>query len=108
MTKMTNKEDIDKKLEENTMNLLYFGNTTCGVCVDLKPKIKDMLEKYPQIEFMEVDVNQSVKLAADFSIFTIPVVIVYAEGKEVIREARYLSVADIDSRIERYYSMLFD
>lgn len=108
MIKLDNKEGIEKAISENEMNLIYFGARTCGVCVDIKPKIQELLDRFPKINGIEVDAHGSRKLSAEFSIFTIPVIIVYAEGKEVIREARHISMLDIEERVTRYYNMLFD
>ncbi len=40
--------------------------------------------------------------------FTIPGILLFVEGKESIREARHISVQDIDNRISRYCSLLFE
>lgn len=108
MVKMNSTDEIKKQVEDSTMALVYFGTETCGVCVDLKPKVIEMLKAYPEIKYMEVDAHKSIRVAADHSIFTIPGIIVYAEGKEVIREARHISVGDLENKIKRYYGMLFE
>lgn len=105
---VNNKEEILKEIQEKTMTMLYFGSDTCGVCTDLKPKVIDLLkEKYPNIDPMYVDIQTSLKISAEYDVFTIPVIIVFADGKEVIREARHISVMELDEKINRYYNMLF-
>lgn len=102
------KEEILSEVKDKTMTMLYFGSDTCGVCVDLKPKVIALLkDKYPNIEPMYVDVQKSLKISAEYDVFTIPVIIVFADGKEVIREARHISVMELDEKINRYYNMLF-
>lgn len=108
MKKLDSKENIDKSILENEMNLIYFGANTCGVCVDMKPKVQDLLDRYSKINGIEVDAHGSRKLSAEFNIFTVPVIVVYAEGKEVIREARHISMLDIEERVKRYYDMMFE
>ena len=108
MMKLDSKENIDREIKDNKMTLIYFGSETCGVCVDIKPKIAELLEKYPNINGIEVDSHASRKLSAQYSIFTIPVIVVFAEGKEVIREARHISMMDIEERVKRYYDMVFE
>lgn len=101
-------ELIDKAIKDNKILLIYFGNTTWGVCIDLKPKVLALLKKYPGVEFIYVDVDKSHKLAVHYNIFTIPGILLYVDGKESIREARHISISDFDSKINRYYNMLFD
>lgn len=100
-------EKIEELINNNEMVLIYFGGNNCGVCNDMKPKVESLLKGYPKIKSAQVDVEKSIELSAKYSIFTIPVILVFAQGKEVIREARHISIKDIDSRIDRYNSMLF-
>jgi len=101
-------EDINSLIDENQMALLYFGSQGCGVCKDFKIKLINFLNDYPKIARGQIDVEKNFQLAATFSIFTIPGVLLYINGKETIREARYISMMDIGDRIDRYYGMLFD
>lgn len=101
-------ELIDKAIEDNKMILIYFGNSTWGVCIDLKPKVLALLKEYPGVEFIYVDADKSQKVAAHYNIFTIPGILLYVDGKESIREARHISISDFDSKIKRYYNMLFN
>lgn len=74
----------------------------------MKPKVLALLEKYTGIKSIYVDVDKSQNVAINYNIFTIPGIIVYVDGKESIREARHISIGDIDNRINRYYNLLFN
>ncbi len=100
-------ELIEQLTNTNDMVLVYFGSKTCGVCTDMKPKVEKILKDYPKIKSIYVDVEKSHKIAVSYNIFTIPAIIVFVEGKETIREARHISIQDINNRISRYYDLLF-
>lgn len=100
-------KEIEKEVDENTMVMLYFGGESCNVCLATKPKVNEILKKYPKIKFFYIDVEKHLSIASKYSVFTIPALILYIEGKETIREARHMSLIDIDSKIERYYNMVF-
>ncbi len=100
-------EEIEREVEANDIVLLYFGMDSCVVCVDLLPKVEELLEKYPKIKSFQVKAEQDISLAAEYSVFTAPVIIIYIDGKEGIREARLISIPDLDRKISRYYEMLF-
>ncbi len=104
---MDSKELIRQSILNEEMILLYFGSSSCGVCVDMKPKVEDVLKKYPRIKSIYIDVEKSHNIAISYDIFTIPGILVFVEGKETIREARYISIGDIDNKIHRYYDLLF-
>lgn len=101
-------EAIEKLVNDNEMVLVYFGSENCSVCSAMKPKVEEILKDYPKITSVEVDVERSIRAAALYSVFTIPVILVFIEGKESIREARHISIQDIDYKIARYYNMLFN
>ena len=79
----------------------------CGACRDMLPKVEKLLTEYPKLKGAYVEVGDVPELAAAFSVFTIPALLIYAEGKEVIREARHISLLDIAQRVDRYYGLLF-
>jgi thiol-disulfide isomerase/thioredoxin len=101
-------EELKSIIEKNSMVTVYFGNEMCGVCIALKPKIEEMLKSYPNIKSVQADVDISPEMAAANNIFTIPGILLFIDGKEAIREARFISVPDIENRILRYYEMYFD
>ncbi len=75
--------------------------------MELRPKIQQLLGKYPEISSYFVDVNKYPDIAAACSIFTIPGILFFIEGKEFIREARHISIVKLEEKIDRYYAMLF-
>ncbi len=105
---LNSKEDLDKVVSEPVMSLIYFSSESCGVCKSLRPKIESLLDAYPNIKGSYVDVEKNTKLGISHSIFTIPSILVFIEGKETLRESRHLSVVELESKIDRYYKMLFE
>lgn len=101
-------EEFKNIKEENSMVIAYFGSEICGVCTALKPKIEELLKRYPNIKAVQADVDISPEIAAANNIFTIPGILLFIDGKETIREARFISVPDIDNKISRYYQMYYD
>jgi thiol-disulfide isomerase/thioredoxin len=107
MTNLQERESIEKLIAENEMVLLYFGSESCSVCTSLKPKVWELLKSFPKIKSIEIDVEKHLAISAQYNIFTIPAVILFIEGKEIIREARHISVEDINNKIERYYELFY-
>lgn len=100
-------EKIEKLIKENEMVLIYFGDKSWSVVKDLKPKVLAMLEEYPKVKKIYVDGDASPNTAAHFNIFAYPAILVYVDGKESIREAKHISLVEIEGRIARYYNLLF-
>ncbi|MCA1756428.1 MAG: thioredoxin family protein [Bacteroidales bacterium] len=88
--------------------MLYFFSNSCQACLSLRPKIREMAEaEFPAMEYIEIDAQASPEVTAEASVFTAPVIIIYFEGREYIRESRYISVGQLQEKIRRYYEMVF-
>lgn len=108
MKTLDSRELIEDKINNNKMVLVYFGGNSCGVCVDLKPKIENLLKEYPNIKLVYIDAEKSHNIAISYDFYTMPGIVLFVEGKETIREARNISVDSIDEKISRYYNMIFE
>jgi hypothetical protein len=47
-------------------------------------------------------------VAVNYNMFTIPGILLFIEKKETIREARNISIIDLNSKISRYYKLFFE
>lgn len=102
-------EEIEKQINENDAVMLYFSGENCGVCTALMPKIKNAFEtNYPKIKQIYISASTYPKIAAHFSIFTIPSVLVYFDNKETKRESRHISVDQIIQGTKRPYELFFN
>ncbi|WP_157797105.1 MULTISPECIES: thioredoxin family protein [Clostridium] len=108
MGKVYLKEEIEGLINDNEILLLYFSSKSCGVCKVIKPELDKVLKLYPNIKTVQIDVEGNIKLAASYSVFTLPAVIVFVNGKETIREARYINVEEIKNRLDRYYKIIYE
>lgn len=108
MNMVDSNEVLEKLIEDNEMVLVYFGSENCGVCRAMKPKVEEILKNYPKIKSVQVDVEKSLEVSALYNIFTIPGILLCIKGKETIREARNISIIDLNNKISRYYKLFFE
>ncbi|MBB6480550.1 thioredoxin family protein [Spirochaeta isovalerica] len=103
-----NLEDVKEFIKSGRMRLVYLSRPACGVCSAIKIKVLEIIGKYPELEGTYVNMDIIPESAGEFSIFTIPGIILYIDGKESIREARYVSIEQLEAQIDRFYHMIFD
>ncbi len=77
------------------MTLFYFSRPSCGVCSAIKPKVISMLKEFPEVRSFYVNLDEIPEAAGQLSVLTIPAVLAYADGKEIVREARYIAMEDL-------------
>jgi len=102
----TNK--IDKIINSESICMLYFTTQSCSVAEALAPKVIDLIKnKFPKIKVYFIDINSSPKLSAHYQVFVEPTILVFVEGKETIRNARNISIFELDKDINRIYKLIF-
>jgi len=86
----------------------YLSTPECSVCKVLKPKVFEMLkDDFPQIHFCYVDLNEAKEIRGQLSVFSVPTILVYFEGKETIRTSRNVHLEELREQIDRYYKTIF-
>jgi len=104
-----NIQDIEKQIQSNDVIMLYFSGENCGVCTALMPKIKVAFESnFPKIKQLYISASDFPQIAAHFSIFTIPSILVYFDTKETKRESRHISVDLLVQSTKRPYDLYFN
>ncbi len=104
---MTIKE-LNTKIERTKGLMLYFGTLDCGICQDVKPKLLELRqEQFPKMDWMEIDPRVEKEVAAHCSVFAVPVLEVYWEGKLSFRKARVFSLAEVAQELSRPYALVF-
>lgn len=88
---------------------IYFKGEHCGVCQVLFPKIEAHFQSvYPLLDFQVVEVEKTPEIAAQYGVFTLPVLLIFFEGKENFRFVRHFSTAQVDEKLARVYRLLFE
>lgn len=102
------KSQIGTLKTAHDMVLVYFSGEGCGVCKSIQPRLSALLSKYPQVKAVQAELSDAPELAAAFSIFTVPAVILFVMGKESLREAGFISLAELEQAITKYSDLLLN
>lgn len=98
--------ELKNTIENSFGTMIYFSGTNCSVCEVLKPKIKEEFSKnFPLINQIYLD-DSSKEIYAHFSVFSVPTIIVFFEGKEFFKVSRNLSVMKFVEDVKRPYFLL--
>ena len=101
-------EEFSEVSRSSTAVCFYLSTPECNVCKVLKPKVIEMINtNYPEMNFCYVDLNEAKEIAGQLSVFSVPTILVYFDGKETIRVSRNVHLEELREQIERYYKMIF-
>lgn len=102
-------EEFNQQIAQLPGTLFYFSHEKCNVCKVLKPKIHDLLiSEFPQIEMFYCDTVLYPEIAGQKSIFTVPTILVFFDGKEFLRKSRNIGISELKNELHRPYSIFFD
>lgn len=98
-------DDIDTFIHENELAFLYISRPDCTVCHGLLPQVQRLMEKYPMIGLGHVNADEVQPVAGKFSIFTVPVLLLFVDGKEYFREARIVHMDLLEEKLDKIYDL---
>lgn len=89
--------------------MLYFFNDICGVCHALWPKVEALMEEeFPKIKLIRVHANESLELAGQLRMLSVPGMLLYMDGHETFRANGMLSMGELHEKIARPYGLMFE
>lgn len=65
--------------------MLFFSATWCPDCAFIKPAMPAIEAEYPDFNFLAVDRDENIDLAAELNVFGIPSFVAFKNGQEIGR-----------------------
>ena len=96
---LSSAQHLQNVMAEKDPILLYFSTPHCNVCHAMWPKLLSALADYPY-SLIEVDASRYPDLAGQHRVFVAPTVLVFYEGKEILRESRFIDIEKIQRLLD--------
>ena len=94
-------DQVLRFIDENFLAFVYISRENCGVCHAVQPQVQEILKEFPTIKPIQVSADDVPEVASQFTVFTVPALLLFAEKKEVIREARFVVMDDLRREFQR-------
>jgi len=95
--------EIDATLASQSLVLFYCSQPACNVCKSLLPKVEELLKKYPKATSLYVNLDEIQDFAGQHTVFSIPAILFFADGKEQFRLVRTFGLNELEEKIEKIY-----
>lgn len=106
LTPLHSMADVQHFIANNELAFLYVTQPNCSVCHGLLPQLEPILQDYERIATAQIDATAVPEAAGQFSLFTAPVALLFVDGKEYIRKARFIPLEELESEMKRIYENL--
>ena len=101
MAKIINSQEFDNTIESGVVVVDFFA-TWCGPCKMLSPVIDELSGELENVNFVKVDIDQSMDLAQKFKIVSVPTLKVFKNGEEVDTLMGFMPKVVLKSKVEAH------
>ena len=101
MAKIINSQEFDNTIESGVVVVDFFA-TWCGPCKMLSPVIDELSGELENVNFVKVDIDQSLELARRFEVSIVPTVIVFKDGKEAERLVGFIPKQKLEDMVKAH------
>ena len=92
--------NFEEKIKNEEKFLLYIKSEGCSVCEADFPKVKEITDKNNYLSYY-IQADEMAEAVGQLNLYTAPVVILFYNGKEIHRQARFIDFSELDYRIKQ-------
>lgn len=101
MSILTTYEEIENAVQSDFVMILAKSHT-CIACKSVLDTLKRNVPNLSDISIHEIYIDDMTKFRGDYLIFSVPTILIFSEGKELLRESRYLNYDKITRLIDMF------
>ena len=103
MNLIKNNQEADKVINKDFVMVIAKSHT-CSICNTILNTMQNNVPNLDQIEIYNIYIDDVDEFRGQHTIFSVPTVLIFSEGKELLRESRYINYSKIQRLIELYTS----
>lgn len=92
----------DMKYEKFGFVYIHDGTKSCWVDGTMLPRLEELSKEYKNSKFFPIDIKKNPEVSGEFLVFVTPVLIIYYDGMEVLKNVRFFSISEIKSELEKF------
>lgn len=87
----------------NELSIINVKTTTCTVCTAVSAQLEKLLKEY-DIEPYAIYSDKVTEFAGQHLVFTVPTILIFNEGQEILRESRFIDYKKITRLLDMFLS----
>ncbi len=103
-----NKENFEAKVSDSAITILDFWAPWCGPCKAFAPTYEEVSKSHPDIMFAKVNTEIEQELGAQFSIRSIPTLMVIRDNIVIFSQAGALPKSSLEDLVEQVRAVDMD
>lgn len=101
MNTITTYDDVSKIINKEFVMIIAKSHT-CTACQTIGNMLQTNVKNLEDIKIYNIYIDDLDQFRGDFLVFSVPTVLIFSNGKELLRESRYINYSKIERLIELY------
>ena len=93
-----------EKIINRDLVMIIAKSHTCTTCNTIANILDNNMSHFDKIDKYNIYIDDVEEFRGEYLIFSVPTVLIFSEGKELLRQSRYFDYAKIDRLIEMFSS----
>ncbi|MBF1993732.1 thioredoxin family protein [Staphylococcus schleiferi] len=106
MERLKSLEAYEQFIQTHEIAIVHISRENCSVCHAVLPRVEALVERYEGVALGHLSAEDVPEIAGALSIFTVPVDILFYEGKEMHREGRFIDLDRLESQLFKIYESI--
>ncbi len=87
-------EKVNEVIQEDLV-VLITKTRNCSVCTPISQRLELLMKDYPAIPCYSIYTDELEVFSGQFLVFTVPTIFIFSQGKELLRESRFVEFNNI-------------
>lgn len=103
MIRVLNNENFKSEIENSDKIVIVdFFATWCGPCKMLTPVFEELSNSMTDVDFVKVDIDQSLRIAQEYNITSVPTMMIFKNGKPVDTIMGFVPKQNIENKLRMH------
>ncbi|CEH35886.1 thioredoxin [Romboutsia lituseburensis] len=103
MIRVLNNENFKSEIENSDKVVIVdFFATWCGPCKMLTPVFEELSNSMTDVDFVKVDIDQSLRIAQEYNITSVPTMMIFKNGKPVDTIMGFVPKQNIENKLRMH------
>lgn len=88
-------------IKQHPLAVVHVMRDQCSVCHAVLPQIEDLMKSYPNVPLAVINQSHVGAIAGELNIFTVPVDLIFMNGKELHRQGRFIDMQRFEHQLKQ-------
>ncbi|CDR25500.1 thioredoxin family protein [Staphylococcus argenteus] len=88
-------------INQHPLAVVHVMRDQCSVCHAVLPQIEDLMKSYPNVPLAVINQSHVGAIAGELNIFTVPVDLIFMNGKEMHRQGRFIDMQRFEHQLKQ-------